>query len=59
MTNGLIDQGDPLLRDETGVALATLVSATGSTAEARREMIVGRGGGCRSRHDRRVCRMPR
>lgn len=45
MTNGLIDQGDPLLRDETGVALATLVSATGSTSKKLgAKMIVGRSG---------------
>jgi xanthine dehydrogenase accessory factor len=45
VTHGLIDQSDPLLREETGVALATLVSATGSTAKKLgAKMIVGRSG---------------
>ncbi|HTE46957.1 MAG TPA: XdhC family protein [Gemmatimonadaceae bacterium] len=45
MAHGLIDHGDLLLRDETGVALATLVSATGSTAKKLgAKMIVGRSG---------------
>ncbi|MEP6492538.1 MAG: XdhC family protein [bacterium] len=45
MAHGLIDHDDPLLRDETGVALATLVSATGSTAKKLgAKMLVGRSG---------------
>jgi xanthine dehydrogenase accessory factor len=46
MTNhGLIDERDPLIRQEPAVAIATLVSATGSSSKKLgAKMIVGRSG---------------
>ena len=45
MTDGLIDQSEPLLSNEPSVALATLVAATGSTSKkVGTKMIVGESG---------------
>src|SRR6059058_1741945 len=45
MTHGLIDPLEPLLAEENAVAVATLVSATGSTSKKLgAKMIVGRSG---------------
>src|SRR4051812_27834147 len=45
MTHGLIDPLEPLISDETAVALATLVSATGSTSKkVGTKMVVGESG---------------
>jgi xanthine/CO dehydrogenase XdhC/CoxF family maturation factor len=45
MTDGLIDQSEPLLSSEPSVALATLVAATGSTSKkVGTKMIVGESG---------------
>src|ERR1044071_4743942 len=45
MTDGLIDQSEPLLSNEPTVALATLVAATGSTSKkVGTKMIVGESG---------------
>jgi xanthine dehydrogenase accessory factor len=45
MTDGLIDHLEPLFRDEPSIALATLVSATGSTSKkVGTKMMVGESG---------------
>src|SRR4051812_8530958 len=45
MTHGLIDPLEPLISDETAIAVATLVSATGSTSKkVGTKMVVGGSG---------------
>jgi xanthine dehydrogenase accessory factor len=45
MAHGLIDPGEPLISDERAIAIATLVSATGSTSKkVGTKMIVGESG---------------
>ena len=45
MTHGLIDPREPLISDEKAIAVATLVSATGSTSKkVGTKMIVGESG---------------